>query len=168
MTDVEAEGEGRGRASAGIAGAALLSLGAVNAALAMTVETCTQGDAGSLYGGLLTLLLYLPGAALLVAARPARAMFLALVPAMAVAAWHSWFALRFAAGYILDGMSACFAMNGGFTPADSGEWMDGGERLLIALWLGLSLLFWTGIAAAFLRRRPRSGSEGVAGASGLR
>jgi hypothetical protein len=120
------------------------------------VETCTQGDAGSLYGGFITLFLYGPGLACLRLARPRAAMALALLPAMAVAAWHSAFAARFASGYYLHSMSACFAMNGGFTPADEGEWMDGGEPLLVALWVGLSLLFWSATTASFLRARRQA------------
>jgi hypothetical protein len=151
------EGEGAGeRASGGFAAAAavlLLSLGAAGAALAMTVETCTQGGADSLYGGFVALVLYLAGIACLTVASPALPTFVALLPAMAVAAWHGWFALRFAAGYIFQGMSACHAMNGGFSPDQAGEWRDGGEPLLIALWIGLSLLFWSGIVAVLVRAR---------------
>jgi CDP-diglyceride synthetase len=127
----------------------------VNAILAINVTTCTQGDAANLLGGFITLFFYLIGIAFLSVSQTRRIEFLALVPAIAIAAWHTWFAIRFAAGYLLEGMSACFAIEGGFTPDDAGEWMDGGERLYVALWLGLSLLFWVGVVTSFVRARSR-------------
>lgn len=121
-----------------------LTLGALNAVLAMTVGTCTQGDAGELHGGWITLFLYLLGTAALAAApRPWRSVVL-LAPAAALAAMHSLFALRLAYGYLVQGMSACFVKAGGYTPEDAGEWMDGSEPVYVALWLGISALFWFG------------------------
>lgn len=152
MPDPERASEKASDGCGGIAGATVfLSVGAVNAALAMTIETCTQGSADSLQGGFITLIFYMAGVACLAISRPSRLMFVALAPAMAVAAWHTFFAMRFATGYFFEGMSACFAMKGGFTPEEAGEWMDGREPLLIALWVSLSLLFWGGVVASFLR-----------------
>jgi hypothetical protein len=127
----------------------LLTLGALNAVLALTVETCTQGDAGSLDGGYLTLALYLAAAGSAVAWPPRRRHLPALVPAALVAAWQSHFAVQFLIGYWFHGMSACFAMHGGSTPADAGEWMDGDEARLTVLWGVISLLFWLTVALAF-------------------
>lgn len=135
-------------------GILLLTLGALNSALAMTVETCTQGSAGSLSGGWLTLFLYVSGAAALNAAPPSRAAFLALLPAAAIACWHTWFALTFTIGFWFRGMSACYALYGGFEPEDAGEWMDGGEPLLSILWCVLALIFWSGVIAAFRNSDP--------------
>jgi hypothetical protein len=137
----------------------LLTFGAVNAALALTVETCTQGGADSLYAGVLTLVLYLAGAAALAAWPPPRWTAPALLPAAAVAVRHSLFAARFAWGYAVRGMSACYALEGGFTPDRAGEWMDGGEPLLAALWIALSLVFWIAFALALRRtlRKPGAG-----------
>ena len=135
-------------------GILFLTLGAANAALAMSVETCTQGDAASLYAGFLTLFLYLLGAAALAVRPPPRATLAALLPAAGLAAWHSVFAVRFAWGYFAQDMSACFAMQGGFSPEDAGEWMDGGETLLAWLWLSLSGVFWIAAAAALWRTKP--------------
>jgi hypothetical protein len=130
-------------------GMILLTLGALNAALAMSVETCTQGGADALYGGWLTLFLYLSGVAALNAAPPSRAAFLALMPAAAIALWHTWFAVTFAYGFWFRGMSACFALQGGFEARNSGDWMDGGEPILVVLWCALALIFWGGTIAAF-------------------
>lgn len=133
-----------------MAGVLLLTLGALNAVLALSVETCTQGGADSLYLGFVTLLLYLAGLAALLARPASPAAAAALLPAAAVAVWHSLFAARFAWGYTMRGMSACYAMQGGFTAGKAGDWMDGGEPLLAALWVGLGLVFWAaaGVAAA--------------------
>lgn len=130
-------------------GIALLTLGALNAVLALSIETCTQGDAGSLHGGWLTLFLYFGGLLGLVTNAPRRWTLVALLPAAIIAVWHSIFAMQFAWGYWVQGMSACFAMNGHFTPEDAGEWMDGSEPLLTVLWLILSTLFWAAVALAF-------------------
>lgn len=134
-------------------GILLLTLGALNAALALSVETCTQGGADSLYGGFLTLLLYGAGAAALAARPPRGAACLALLPAAGLAARHSLFAARFAWNYWRHDFSACHALSGAFPAGEAGEWMDGGEPMLTALWLGLSLLFWTGVAAGLRRSR---------------
>lgn len=133
----------------------LLSLGAIGAALALSVETCTQGDAGSLYGGFLTLFLYLAGLAAVIVAPPRPTALVALIPAALVAFWHSLFAVRFAWNYWLHNMSACHAMLGEFPAGEAGEWMDGGEPLLTFLWLFLSLLFWVALAIPLKAARTR-------------
>lgn len=121
-----------------------LTFGALNAALAITVGTCTQGDAGELLGGWITLLLYLVGTAALLVARRKWICVVLLAPAAAIALVHSWFAIRLTYSYLVHGVSACFVLAGEYSPQDSGEWMDGGEPVYIALWLGLSALFWFG------------------------
>jgi hypothetical protein len=63
------------------------------------------------------------------------------------------FAARFMWGYWADGMSACYAMKGGFTPDQAGEWMDGGEPLLTLLWASLGAVFWIATAAAHRQSR---------------
>lgn len=133
----------------------LLTFGALNAAVALSAGTCTQGSADGLYGGFLTLLLYLGGIAAILVRPPRAAALAALVPAAAIALWHSLFAVRFAWNYWNHDMSACHALLGRFPPEEAGEWMDGGEPLLTILWLLLGLLFW----AAFLLvlRNGRSG-----------
>lgn len=135
-------------------GMVLLTLGALNSVLALSVGTCTQGSAGGLYGGFLTLILYVGGLPALIAHAPPRWMYLGLVPAAAIAIWHTMFAAHFVWGYWADGMSACYAMKGGFTPDQAGEWMDGGEPLLTLLWASVSVIFWIAVATGLLRRAP--------------
>jgi hypothetical protein len=147
----------------GMLGVVLLTLGALNAGLALTVETCTQGAADSLGGGFLTFFLYVAGAWALIGSPPPRAAFLSLLPAAAIAMWHSVFAVRFAWGYVAHDMSACYAMKGGFTPEEAGEWMDGREPMLIALWIAVSLIFWISVAAGIRcgAAMPHHASESV-------
>ncbi len=125
----------------------LLTLGALNSVLALNVGTCTQGSASSLYGGFLTLLLYIAGFIALSIQPRSRWVMVSLLPAAAIAIWHTLFAAQFMWGYWVNGMSACYAMKGGFTPDQAGEWMDGGEPLLTALWASASAAFWVAIAA---------------------
>jgi hypothetical protein len=136
-------------------GVILFTLGGLNAVMAINVGTCTQGGADGLYGGFLTLFLYLTGLAAFLVRPPTLPALVALIPAGAIAAWHSLFAMRFAWGYWARDMSACYALAGGFTRDEAGEWMDGGEPMLTLLWIGLSLLFWASaaIAAEGVRRR---------------
>jgi energy-coupling factor transporter transmembrane protein EcfT len=71
------------------------------------------------------------------------------MPAAAIAHWHSWFAVTFAYGFWFRGMSACFALQGGFEAKNAGDWMDGGEPILVVLWCALVVIFWGGTIAAF-------------------
>ena len=120
---------------------------------ALTIETCTQGGADSLRFGVATLILYAAGGAMLALRPPRPIYFLALLPAAALAAWHSRFALRFAWGYWLGGVSACDAMAGRFAPGAGDFQPDGGEPWLTILWLLLSLLFWLSAAIGLFRAR---------------
>jgi hypothetical protein len=90
---------------------------------------------------------------MLVARPPRAAHFLALLPAAALAAWHSLFALRFAWHYRLSDVSACDALAGRFAPGEGDFPPDGGEPWLTCLWLLLSLLFWLAAAAGLARAR---------------
>jgi hypothetical protein len=91
--------------------------------------------------------------AVVIRSPPPRLALLALIPAAAVALWHSLFALRFAWNYWLHGMSACHAMLGSFPADEAGEWMDGNEALLTVLWMSLSVVFWIAVAIAHTRGR---------------
>lgn len=134
----------------------LLTLGALSAVIGIGGATCTGGVADSLAaGGIVTSILYAAGFAALVLMQPPRASYLALLPATIVAIWHTAFAIRFAWGFWLHDMSACYAMVGGFTPANAGQWMDGREPIFICLWLLLSLMYWIGLIFAFRRTPPR-------------
>ncbi|MGF7007696.1 hypothetical protein [Aminobacter sp. BE322] len=127
----------------------LIWLGASNAFLAMTVETCTGGSADSLMGGIYTLVLYAVGLILLFYRRPGRLVYLSLVPPLLVAAWHTKYAVLFGVGYWLFDMSACSVMPVGFPNPG----MDGREPFMTVLWGGLSLLIWIGVAACLYRAR---------------
>ncbi|HEY0325338.1 MAG TPA: hypothetical protein VGC46_05095 [Allosphingosinicella sp.] len=134
------------------AGTTLVALGGINAALALTVETCTQGSADSLAAVVITLPLYLVGFALLTL-RPSRSLLVALAPIAFVAAWHSWFALRLGIGHWSSGLSACEAMFG--LSAGAGWEADGREPWFIAGWSAASILFWASYAALWrLASRP--------------
>lgn len=130
-------------------GIILLTFGALNAVLALSVGTCTQGSADGLYGGFLTVILYVGGLLALTARPPSRWANLCLIPAAGIAIWHSFFAAHFMWGYWAHGMSACYAIKGGFTPDEAGEWMDGGEPLLTLLWATASVTFWAATATGF-------------------
>lgn len=104
----------------------LFALGALNACLAITATTCTQGDAGSLGGG---------------------------VPIALIVIWHSIFAVRFFIGYWFQDMSACSAMTEGFSLEHAGENMDGSEPYYTVIWLATSLAFWIGLYRGFRSSR---------------
>ena len=131
-------------------------LGSLNATLSVGSGTCTQGDAAQLYGGVLTLAFYLVGGIIL-SLRSLRIWHIvALVPACIVALWHSVFAVRFAWGYFVNGISACDALTGDFAPNGHGYEMDEGEALFSVVWLSLSILFWVAIIVSSLRARHQT------------
>ena len=129
-------------------GALLLLLGSGNAVLAMTVETCTGGEADSLNGGIVTLALYALGFGALARGRSKGAIGVAAaLPALA-AIWHSVFAGRFLFGYLSTGMTSCQAMLG--LPYGA----DGREIFHLGLWLATSLIFWLGLVLALRFAEP--------------
>lgn len=130
----------------------LIWLGAANAILSMTIETCTGGSADSLMGGIYTFVLYAVGVAILRYRRPRPGAYLYLVPPLLVAIWHTYYAVLFGFEYWLHGSSACSVMPVVFPNPH----MDGREPFMTALWGGLSLLIWVGIAASFFRTPRRS------------
>ena len=79
----------------------------------------------------------------------------ALLPAVAIALWHSVFALRFAWGYLVHDISACDALVGNFAPQSRGYEMDGSETALALLWCSLSGMFWIVMLLAWLQARRR-------------
>ncbi len=133
----------------------LIWLGALNAILAMTVETCTGGSADSLMGGIYTLVFYMLGIAILFYRRPRRLVYISLVPPLLVAIWHTKYAVLFGVGYWLYDISACSIMPIAF--ANPG--MDGREPFLTVLWGGLSLLIWVGVVGSFFRAMGPDGSS---------
>jgi hypothetical protein len=142
-------------------GAFLLLLGGLNSVLAANIDTCTGGSAGSLYGGILTLILYFFGL-IAVRVRPPGASIVLLVPACVIAIWHSIFAVRFAIAWWVHNVPACGVMAGHFSRQADQFAVDGGENFLVILWLLLSLVFWVAFALCFFRREEREGSPGFA------
>ncbi len=134
------------------AGGLLIIAGAANAVLALTVDTCTQGSADSLYGYIITLPLYLLGFGL-TAAKPQAGHLALPVLLSPLAIWHTAFAARFAYGHVRAGIGQCDAFEGRFAEAYTGP--TGGELELIGGWLAVSLIFWGGTLAMWLRSRHR-------------
>ncbi len=126
--------------------APVLALGALNAILARTVDTCTGGSADSLVGGIVTAILNLVGFVMLV--RGTRPWLLALVVALPTLAALSYtgFALDFWHGYVTRGMSACEAKTGETYWDLSGE-----EPQLIFFWVAAAAIYWIGLANAAWR-----------------
>ena len=137
-----------------VASVILFTLGALSACFAIGADTCTQGSADTLGGGLLTLILYVFGTVTLIASEPKRPFLLALSPAALIAIWHSVFAVRFLIGYWFQDMSACSAMTENFSLENAGENMDGAEPYYTFLWLATSLAFWIGLYRGFRASRP--------------
>jgi hypothetical protein len=130
----------------GVVGVILYYLAAGNLWLALTAGTCTQGNAGRLYGGLLSLLLF--GAAFIPlwrAARPVR-VAIALLPLVPLLVLATLFTVRFLVGYWWWNATACDVLEG----AD-GYFADGDEPVLTMLWAALTILAWSGALAIGLR-----------------
>lgn len=126
--------------------APILALGALNAILARTVDTCTGGSADSLVGGVFTAMLNLLG--FLMLARGTKPWLLALILVLPtlVALSYTAFALDFWRGYATRGMSACEAKTG------EGDWaLSGEEPQLIFYWVAAAAIYWIGLANAVWR-----------------
>jgi hypothetical protein len=97
--------------------------------------------------GLPALLAYAAGAACLVAARPRRLAFLALIPLAPFLAQQIGFAVRLGLGVLGQEVSVCTVLRG--TPFEpSGE-----EGFFLALWLALVAVPLIGLAVVFRRAR---------------
>jgi hypothetical protein len=134
----------------GAVGVVLYYLGAGNLALALTVGTCTQGDAGRLWGGLLSLLLFT--AALIPFRRATHPIpvAIALLPLLPLLGWATVFTARFLVGYWWRGATACDVLE-----QAHGYFADGDEPALTLLWSALTIVAWSGILAISLRLRRR-------------
>jgi hypothetical protein len=126
-------------------GIVLFYLASFNLVLAMVVGTCTQGDAGRLWGGALSLLLY--GLAVWPLARTSRPGLAALLVGLAlpVLALAAPLGVRLAVA-AARGDAACDVLEGsvGFAP-------DGGEAAYAAVWLALSLFGMLAFAIPLVR-----------------
>ena len=120
----------------------LFYLAAGNAVFALTVGTCTQGDAGRLWGGTLSLILYGIGTLFLrQTSKPVLALAL-LIPLAPVFIWHANFAIKLTIGFWFFDRSACDTLDG-----TTGQLVDGGEPIYTAIWLAIAAVPWAGIAA---------------------
>jgi hypothetical protein len=123
-------------------------LAAGNLALSLTAGTCTQGDAGRLWGGLLSLLLF---AAAFISIRRAKhpvPVAIALLPVLPLLGWATLFTVRFLVGFWWWNATACDALE-----ATHGYPADGREHMLTLLWAALTIVAWSGILAVSLRLR---------------
>ena len=128
-----------------ILGFILIYAGALMTFPALNATTCTQGDAGSLFGGVFSLLLYAAGFSILCIFKPTRFTFFVLVPAAIVAWLQASFAVRFASGYLLQGMSACEAMFG------YEQSYDGNEVFYLVVWGAVNITFIFGLIFSLYR-----------------
>jgi hypothetical protein len=139
-------------------GFGLLYLAHLNSVLAYVAGTCNQGDAGRLWGAVLSLILALSGLVLLIRARPSRMAYLAALPLVPVMVWQAVFAARLFSNYFAYGMSACATLDGA-----AGYGMDGSQWAYAFLWVALSIIVPTGLAIALLRASAASRSPHESG-----
>ena len=118
----------------------LFYLGAGNAVLALTVGTCTQGDAGRLWGGMISLLLYGIGTPLLRQTSKPLLTLALLGPLTPVFIWQASFAIKLTIGFWLFDRSACDTLEG-----TVGQIVDGGEPIYAAIWLAVTIISWAGV-----------------------
>jgi hypothetical protein len=127
-------------------GLILFYLASAHVVLTLGLGTCTQGDAGGPFGGVISLALYLLGCiGLLITSRPgwAAALLLPLVP---VLAWELIFSLHLIASLLTGPGSACALLTGGVPHPP-----DGNEPVYAFIWLALTLTAWSGAGAAVVR-----------------
>jgi hypothetical protein len=126
-------------------GFALIYAGAVLGSIGLSGAGCEWGDAQGLFAGLPALLSYAAGTVGLLAARPRRLAYLALLPAAPLLAQQALFAARLAIGVLGEGASACGVLLA--APMEpSGE-----EGFFLLLWLALVLVPVFGLGFAFRR-----------------
>ena len=118
-----------------LVGASLLLLGAINAFVAWTFTTCTQGSADSLYGGALTLPLFIAAWCFLARYNEhfVKVILIWTLPAILML-FVSVQTLR-----LIFGEPACLIITA--LPFE----FDGRENAFKALWGGVCLLFWCGL-----------------------
>jgi hypothetical protein len=122
-------------------GGLLLLLGALNAYLAWTFTTCTQGAADSLYGWIITLPLYVLGWAVIPKRGSSPLAIVAVAsPAILVTGVVAAWTLA-----LMMGASACKLITG--LPFEA----DGREGTFAIAWGGTCLAFWAGLGIAVYR-----------------
>lgn len=132
-----------------IAGIILFYLAAANAVLALAVGTCTQGDAGQLWGGVLSLALHAVAALFLTQSKRPALTAILLLPTTPLLAWQAIFTIRLTTGHWFANASACDILDN-----TSGQAPDGAEPWFILIWLLLSTASFWSFGTIILRARP--------------
>jgi hypothetical protein len=133
------------RIAGAVLGFVLLYAGAAVGWLGTAPGTCSMSNAQGLYAGVPALGLYLAGVGILLAARPLRWAYLALLPLAWPFLEQAALAIRLLPGLVAPGFSACGVLTGGhFEPT-------GEERFFLGLWLLVVVVPVLGLTAAFRR-----------------
>jgi len=114
----------------GAAGVVLYYLAPGNLALSLIVGTCTQGDAGRLWGGLLSLLLFAAALVFVWCSTHPILVAIALLPLLPLLSWVTLFTVRSLVGYWWRNATACDVLE-----TTGGYFADGNEASLTLLWL---------------------------------
>lgn len=130
-----------------VIGTILLFFGAAFGLMAWAMETCTGGEADSLFvGGLIGLAANVVAWLLLGARVPSKlVLFVAVLPAL-VALSYSWSTAQMTLGYLVEGEGACVLITGEKEMA-----ADGREPLFIGLWVLVCASFWGGLVPVVRR-----------------
>ena len=87
-------------------------MGAGNTILARFAGTCTHGDAGRLYGVVISAVLFFVALAIMKASARERSVVLFILPVLPVLVWQAWFSLRLSFEILVWGHSACDVLQG--------------------------------------------------------
>jgi hypothetical protein len=130
----------------GAIGVLLYYLAAGNLGLSLIAGTCTQGDAGRLWGGLPSLFLFAAALIFVWRVTHPRPVAIALLPLFPLLGWATIFSVRFLVGYWWRNATACDVLEG-----THGHFADGGEPILTLLWVVLTIVAWSGVVVISLR-----------------
>ena len=129
-----------------VVGTILLFIGAATGAMAWALETCSGGNADSLWTGGVTLIANVFAWMLLGSRVPSKlVLFVAVLPAIAALS-YSYSTAQLTIGFLTDGQGACEYIMG-----DEEMGRDGRELWFIMLWLLASLSFWAGLVPVAIR-----------------
>jgi hypothetical protein len=139
----------QGNSTRTITASVILLISCFWAYLATSLGTCTQGSAdGLLQGGVESGIGYAAAIFLLVTRPPRDFQWLFLIPAIIAMGYEAYLAIDFSAAHYLHGLSAC-AWKEGIPEFEK----DGREPLITAVWLGVPILGFGGLAVAWFRGR---------------
>lgn len=140
----------------GAVGVALYYLASGNILLALAAGTCTQGDAGRLWGGLISLILYALGCLFLQQTSQARVALIFLSMTAPVLIWEAVFSGHFLLAFWWQGRSACDVLEGTFNQS-----LDGDEAPLTILWAFLTAMASYGPIILFRLARMEAADDGA-------